>query len=340
MSAVMDRDGLKAWLGRLIEGRRVIAPAVEDGILLFQVVSRAEDVVLEGKAAISPKSWVHPQTEVLFRVNKKNGAAALEVDEPQEQVIFGLHPCDARGIRHIDKVMLQAPEDGNYARRRAKTALVGLACKEAAPECFCTSLGCGPDDASDVDVMLIPAGDAFIVEAKTEKGKALAALAPTRESAATPTVAKVPAFATKDLAAAMKAAFDGKYWANVADRCIHCSICTYVCADCYCFDVRDSNAGGCSERLRCWDSCQSYGFTRIAGGYERRATKGERMRQRFGHKLLYYLEQFGEPLCTGCGRCVTACPVNIDIREIIQDVLKMHAQSSQAGVQSVTTRAS
>ncbi|MBI4298096.1 MAG: 4Fe-4S dicluster domain-containing protein [Chloroflexi bacterium] len=332
--SVLTKDGLKVWLGRLLESHRVIAPAVEDGVLFFQPVSRPQDVVLEGKTAISPKGWVHPQTEVLFRVERRDGATALESpEEPPQQVLFGVRPCDARGIKHIDKVMLAEPSDGLYARRRERTALVGLACSQAWPECFCTSLGLAPDDASDVDVMLTLAGDIFLARAVTEKGKALLELAPLEDApAGEPAVAQLAKFPTDGLAPAMKANFDSKYWAAVADRCIHCNICTFVCADCYCFDVRDAHVGGTVERLRCWDSCQAYGFTRIAGGYERRATKGERMRQRFAHKLLYYPEQFGEPLCTGCGRCVVACPVNIDIREIIQDVLKM-------GVKSATARA-
>jgi len=104
-------------------------------------------------------------------------------------------------------------------------------------------------------------------------------------------------------------------------------MCSYVCPTCYCFDVRDYTDKGKIERVRSWESCQSPGFTKIAGGYDPRANKGSRLRQRFGHKLIYFPEHFGPLHCIGCGRCVRACPVNIDIREIIQDVQKLGVKS-------------
>ncbi|MHB8085663.1 MAG: 4Fe-4S dicluster domain-containing protein, partial [Dehalococcoidia bacterium] len=122
----------------------------------------------------------------------------------------------------------------------------------------------------------------------------------------------------------MRRNFDSPYWDRVADRCIHCNICSYVCPCCYCFDIRDYTGKDKIDRVRSWESCQSAGFTRIAGGHDPRPTKGARLRQRWYHKLLYYPTLFGDIKCTGCGRCVRSCPVNIDIREIITDVQKLN----------------
>ena len=113
---------------------------------------------------------------------------------------------------------------------------------------------------------------------------------------------------------------------ELGERCLACAMCTNVCPTCYCFDIRDYPNKGKSDRVRSWESCQSVGFTKIAGGHDPRANKGIRMRQRFAHKLLYFPEQFGVSHCIGCGRCVKSCPVNIDIREIITDVQKLGAK--------------
>jgi len=121
----------------------------------------------------------------------------------------------------------------------------------------------------------------------------------------------------------MRQAFDSPYWSRLADRCVHCNLCAYVCPTCYCFDIRDYESKGKIERVRSWESCQSPGFTRQAGGYNPRASKEARLRQRFYHKLLYFPEDFGAIACVGCGRCVQVCPVNIDIREVISDIQKI-----------------
>ncbi|MFC1926046.1 4Fe-4S dicluster domain-containing protein, partial [Chloroflexota bacterium] len=117
------------------------------------------------------------------------------------------------------------------------------------------------------------------------------------------------------------------YWDRLADRCVHCNVCSYVCPTCYCFDVRDYEAKGKIDRVRSWESCQSSGFTKIAGGHDPRPTKGTRLRQRFNHKLFYFPEEFGTSHCVGCGRCVRSCPVNIDIREIIRNIQELGVKS-------------
>jgi len=135
---------------------------------------------------------------------------------------------------------------------------------------------------------------------------------------------EVPEILTEGITAAMRAAFGDQYWSRLADRCVHCNICSYVCPACYCFDVRDYKEEGKTKRIRSWESCQAPGFTKISGGHDPRGEKGAKMRQRFAHKLLYFPEEFNGLLgCTGCGRCVRFCPVNIDIREIISDVQKI-----------------
>jgi sulfhydrogenase subunit beta (sulfur reductase) len=330
MTQIISRKDLLSWLERLIGKGIVIAPARSNGMVLFQRVSRVEDIVLDfDNTALSPKESFLPLSEVLFTVDRENGNFKLvptTVDE--ETVFFGIRPCDARGMAIIDAPLLAAPTDALYQQHRARTTLIGLACSQAGPECFCTSMGTAPDDPSNVDIMLTKVDDSYIVQAITEKGKALLPGDLLTESEVVPPPApSVQAVPTEGIVEVMPGVFESPYWSRLADRCLHCNICAYVCPTCYCFDIRDYISEGSIERVRSWESCQSPGFTRLAGGYDPRSTKGARLRQRFYHKLSYFPEHFGLIGCVGCGRCVRYCPVNIDIREVISDIQKLGAQS-------------
>lgn len=324
LNRFMSRPALQKWLQTLMADHQVVAPVREEGLILFRPVKGPEEVALDYQnTTMSPKEWFFPLSEAIFSYRREDNKVILEPKEaPQEVVLFGIRPCDARGLAVLDKPFFQAPADGLYAQRRERATLVGLACRDSGPACFCDSMGGGPADEAHVDVMLTEVKEGYIVKAVTTKGAKLLISAQIQEGETTePAIAQPKAVQSRGIAAAMRRQFDSDYWSKVGDRCLHCNICAYVCPTCYCFDIRDFPVGDRIERVRSWDSCQSPAFTRIAGGYERRPSKGERMRQRFAHKLLYFPGQWEGVLhCVGCGRCVTACPVNIDIREVIEDV--------------------
>ena len=329
MSLLMSRDDLIRWLERLLKERTIVAPTRVEGLLLFQPVSKVEDIAFDfDNTTLPPKGWFLPPTETLFSVKSGDGHTELvPATVEREAVIFGVRPCDAKGIAMMDSPFLQEPGDTVYGERRARTAVIGLSCKQARPECFCTSMGSAPDDPSHVDILLTEVEDGYILQAVNEKGKALLPQGLTEGEAALPAPPEPQAVPTEGIVQRVRELFDEPYWERLADRCLHCNVCAYVCPTCYCFDMRDYPDKGKIERVRSWESCQSPGFTRIAGGYNPRPTKGARLRQRFYHKLLYFPEQFQDISCVGCGRCVKACPVNIDIREIINDLQQLGAKS-------------
>ena len=336
MSRFLSRDGLLSWLdGLLKEGTVVVAPTLVEGISLYRPVPTAAEIDLDGGATVlSPKEWLFPQSHTLFTVERRDGAVELkEGTFDGRAVLFGLHPCDALGVHLMDVPFLAEPADASYRERRERTTLVGLSCTRCRPECFCTSMGTSPDDPTHLDVMLTPVEGGYAVAAAGEKGEALLASAGLEEKDVSLPEPPVPdRLPTDDLPRVFRALFGHAYWGRVADRCLHCNICSYVCPTCYCFDVRDYSRGDTAERVRSWESCQAPGFARIAGGYEPRPTKAAKMRQRFAHKFLYFPEAFDGPLsCTGCGRCVRSCPVNIDIREIIGDLQRIGVSSVGSG---------
>ena len=325
MMDVTTRDDLMTWLDGLARSFTLIAPKASREQVLYRPVSGSAEIALDcPKTDVSAKEHFLPSTHVLLSVEK--GPQGVEVAEPaieNERVLFGLRPCDARALRVLDALFIeQDPVDPYYAGRRERTVTIGLACQEMGEECFCTSLGLAPDDASDVDLMLTEMNGGYAVQAVTEKGKATLPDLVLQEVAGTP-----PHPAAHEgrgetpipRAETWPQHFDHAYWARLADRCLGCRLCTYVCPTCRCFDVRDyERSDGRIERLSAWDSCLAEGYRRIAGGHNPRPSKTERLRNRFYCKFCYYPQDFGPVACVGCGRCIAQCPVNVDVVEVLE----------------------
>ena len=320
----IPQEDIQAWLNRLSAELTVVAPCDESGTLLFRPVKDCSQIAChDGRTVMSPKEYLFPHTERLLHIHKTGQDVELVEVQPDEEILlFGLRPCDARGIQTLDALFLdKLPQDAYYARRRSLVTLVGLACEQPGESCFCTQMGGGLDDPTGLDVMLSKAPGGFVAQAVTSKGKALLDAAGLPYTQAVPHSpksgkAQIPPLET------WPEHFMDAYWRQVSERCISCRVCAYVCPTCRCFDVRDeaipSEGDGAFERIRCWDSCNSVNYRRVAGGHNPRPDKAERLRNRFYCKFYYFPHQYGPITCTGCGRCVDACPVNIDITEVIQ----------------------
>ncbi len=329
---VVTRQALADWLDGLAREHTLVAPRAEAGVLLYRPVESSAEVVWEyTRPALSAKEAFFPATEQLLTIEKTGQTIVLHDSLPEgDQVIFGVRPCDAQGIRALDALFVETePVDPIYARRRRSTTLIGLACRAMGPSCFCTSVGGAPDDARDVDVMLAevqgpgtPDGPYYGVQAVSAQGRALLETLVTQEADCAP----YPAARGEPLPVPARDAWPAHFgdadWEGLAERCLSCRVCAYVCPTCRCFAVRDERLGSAGgherfERIRCWDSCAGENYRRIAGGHNPRPLKGQRLRNRFFCKFYYYPEQYGPVACTGCGRCIDACPVNVDITEVL-----------------------
>lgn len=334
------QKALSGWLDSLTGELNLIAPRAVSGVPLYRPIERSDQVLWDfTRPVLSIKEAFFPPTEQMLTIEKGNGQIRLSESLPEgPQVIFGVRPCDARGMKMLDRVFNAPPGDPYYARRRANTTLVGLACREMGPTCFCTSLGGSPDDAADMDVMLYPLDEGYLVQVVTEKGQALLDASTLQSSEPSPGQAKYRATFVYDQPEkvplpeqnAWAAQFEDAYWDQIAERCLSCRICAYVCPTCRCFDVRDEalpsgNGSSQYERIRCWDSCTGQAYRRIAGGHNSRSEKGQRLRNRFLCKFDYYPRQYalGSAACTGCGRCIDACPVNVDITEVMGHIAEV-----------------
>ncbi len=280
---------------------------------------------------LSAKNFALPQLEAFLTYDNDDGRLVPTTE--LKKLVFGVRPCDARGLTLVDKVYRDRGfRDPHYLARRDNTILVVWACDAPAPTCFCTSVGGGPADVTGADVMIYKSGDDLILEAVSAKGEELLKAVKLEEATGAEMEEAKAAYDKVaermpplwDLEAArpkLYENFNGAAWEEVASRCVSCGACTFVCPSCHCFDVVDEGKHGRGRRLRFWDACTQSLFTLHASGHNPRERASQRYRQRVLHKFYYFHDNWGENLCVGCGRCVVACPANVDIREAVTLVI-------------------
>jgi ferredoxin len=302
---------------------------------------RRDDDALFGYA-VGPHSWkkfLHPPTLRLWRSERDaSGVRVVAEPHPRERFAFvGVRACELHAIAIQDKVFLGgAYVDPHYQARRADAFVIAVNCGEAGGTCFCASMNAGPKADAGFDLALTEisrGGDhIFVVEIGTDAGRdALAetgSRAPTREErdAAETVVARTAAsmgreMRSDDLRDLLMRNLEHPRWDDAAQRCLTCANCTMVCPTCFCTSVEDSSdlTGAESSRSRRWDSCFTMDFSYIHGGSVR-ASAHARYRQWMTHKLATWIDQFGSSGCVGCGRCITWCPVGIDITEEVRAI--------------------
>jgi sulfhydrogenase subunit beta (sulfur reductase) len=337
-AAILQSRHLTEFVDRLTENFEVIAPVKSRGDILFVQIDDAKEMALDySNSSVSPKEFIFPQVERLFRYS--TGRATFKLKEykvERKRLIFGVRPCDVAGLRYLDASFGGDITDPSYWSKRASTRLVCIACEKPCTEaCFCTSTGTGPFPTTGFDLALSPLRRGFLVEAPTQSGNSIlrghrqllerSTRDDVREKEYQAEQARKRFRREVDIPGAvanMDRLFEDSIWENTAKRCLRCGGCTYVCPTCYCFNIFDKSQDSHGERLRHWDSCQLLGFGKRAGGLNARPTQTERLRQWYYHKFSYSLQQFGMLGCVGCGRCVETCIGNIDIAQVLNELAK------------------
>ncbi|MCU0560923.1 MAG: 4Fe-4S dicluster domain-containing protein [Desulfobacterales bacterium] len=285
---------------------------------------------------LSPKHLVYPQSEVMltYSLDESRPDHHIMKEAPADtspRAVLGIRPCDAKAFVLV-RMNFDTPDykDPYWLRAYESTTFVGLSCASPCSSCFCTTAGCGPFHEEGLDVLLADAGDHFLAKVLTEKGAAWVAaggwtqtadakaegrLADLRQAAEAKIASQVQTESLK--AADTTALYNAGFWEEVSFACINCGTCTYSCPTCWCFDIQDETRGTSGVRMKNWDSCMYPLFTLHGTGHNPRGTKLHRVRQRFMHKLKYFVDKYDRGIqCVGCGRCVRLCPVNIDIRRV------------------------
>jgi ferredoxin len=301
----------------------------------YRLQRRDDDAVFGHN--VGPNSWkthLFPPTLELWKA-RRSPDGALEVEqapaEPRRYAFIGVRSCDLHAIEVQDRTFLEGPwADSDYAARREGAFIVAVNCGKAGGTCFCVSMDTGPRATSGFDLALtelLDGGHRFLVEIGSDRGAEVLAELPSRpaapgdEEAAGRVVERTAAqmgrtLDTTDIRDMLYRNREHPRWDEVADRCLTCGNCTMVCPTCFCSSVDDVTdlAGEEATRVRSWESCYTLEHSYIHGGSVRTSGKA-RYRQWMTHKLASWIDQFGTSGCIGCGRCITWCPVAIDITE-------------------------
>ncbi|GBC94727.1 Anaerobic sulfite reductase subunit A [bacterium HR16] len=303
-------------------------------------LKRRADKALFGYA-VGPRSWKHylyPPRQRLWQA-KRDGNGGFQVIPEQEQIpryaFVGVRACELAAIAIQDRVFLgEQHHDEYYRRRRENALLVAVNCVYPAGNCFCSSVGTGPRVQEGFDLAITEVLDGkshfLVIEVGSERGAAVLEGVDVQTATeeqwqqaqqAVDSAARriLKHLDTTDLKELLYRHLDSPHWEAVAKRCLTCSNCTMVCPTCFCHTVEDITnlQGTVAERWRRWDSCFHIDFSYIHGSPVR-VSEASRYRQWITHKLASWQDQFGTLGCVGCGRCITWCPVGIDITEEIR----------------------
>ena len=312
-------------------------------------LSRRDDNALFGYA-VGPHSWkkfLHPERLRLWHARRQGDAInVIEDTEPVPRfALLGARSCELHAIAIQDKVFMAAEHrDEDYSLRRENTLIIAVNCGQAGGTCFCVSMNTGPQATSGFDLALTEILDdgphRFLVEAGSQQGADILEELAHDEAGEKDYAAAQAAVATArsqmgrtmdttGIRELLQGNPEHARWDDVASRCLSCANCTMVCPTCFCTSVEETTdlGGDHAERWRRWDSCFTLDFSYIHGGSVRNSPKS-RYRQWMTHKLASWIDQFGSSGCVGCGRCITWCPVGIDITE---EVAAIRADNVAAG---------
>ena len=282
---------------------------------------------------VGPHSWKKylfpPKTTLLSAEKTESGWSFIpHAAETIKFALLGVRACELAAIRVQDRVFLDGPyQDPLYRERREQLFIIAVNCTQAASTCFCTSMKTGPRCEAGFDLALTETDTGFVCEIGSELGadvvrccsgvEATTAQLDSAGQARQQAVDQIERqLDTTDLPQLLLDNLDHPRWKDVGERCLSCTNCTMVCPTCFCSsvtEVRDLNMDRV-ERERTWDSCFNPDFSYLGGSLVRNDT-ASRYRQWLTHKLGTWQEQFGTSGCVGCGRCITWCPVGIDITE-------------------------
>lgn len=333
----ISRGEIDLLVRSLCRSYEVVGVQKRSGRPVFDRVDDPAELLLDFPPSVhSPKKYLFPNWEKLFRF-RLGGKVLLEAETAAPpRVIFGMHPCDLHAVQVLDNCLFEGEADSAYKAKRDATILVGVDCVPDA-FCFCPSMD-ADRIARGFDLFFHRDGENYLVQAGSERGEALL-----RQHA--PFVMTRPAepplplqlkqggkeldFPLPTLAPLMEEAYDHPIWERLGDQCLGCGACNLVCPTCYCFNVQDRldlNLEG-GERLRTWDSCQLDRFAQMSEGQDSREAQGDRQRHRFFRKYKYLWDRHQRTACVGCGRCGRECLAGIEPVDQLNSLYAERAQS-------------
>jgi ferredoxin len=350
----IDKPAFQALIDRLgQQGYRVIGPTVRESAIVYADLNSIEQLPIGyldeqegGKYRLvqtgsnqyfahvvgphSLKNYLFPAHTTLLESLHLKGKWQIRpaTPPPQPLAVLGVRACDLHALQVQDRVFLHGPHvDPDYQVRRHNLFLLAVNCSRAASTCFCTSMSTGPAVQGGVDLSLFELAHHFVLEVGSPRGGEILAAVPwvpcsAREIAEAQQLPRnaeaqirrrLDTHGIRDL---LLNNLEHERWDQVAGRCLGCANCTLVCPTCFCSSIEEVTdlTGEATRRERLWDSCFNDQHSYMNSGLVRKTIKA-RYRQWLTHKLASWIDQFGTSGCVGCGRCITWCPVGIDLTE-------------------------
>ena len=349
------------------QGYTVVGPSLREGVVRLaeitepgELASGVLDAQAPGRYSItgdspsffsslngpdSPKRFLHPPEVVLTKLieGDRGVEQTSTFHSDKRYAFFGLRPCDLRAVEIMDgALMFPGFEDPVYSGLRNGSIFVVVNCTRAGGNCFCATMGTGPEAGSGYDMAITELPDRLLIDVPERSRRLLEGIKVSpaseedlrlgREMTDQARTQMGRRFDKEGFSELMYAGADSHVWKETADRCLACGNCTMVCPTCFCNVVQDRTdiTDGSVSRVRMWDSCLSKDFVYSAGGNPRQE-RSARYRQFVMHKFAYWPDQFGPFGCVGCGRCITWCPVGIDITQTVNKVLKDQPEKKELG---------
>ncbi len=376
MRDILPTANLQRLLDALsTRGYRIIGPTAHGGSVVWETVRSVSDLpigwrdqqepgryrleqtgsrevfgVVHGPQSLKPFAFA-PREPLLQIERKKDGFVARQMIPQHEKIaVIGARACDLAGLAIQDRIFLKdAYRDPYYATRRDGLFVIAVNCTRTLPTCFCASMETGPRAKTGFDLALTEVDDRLLIEAGSETGRHVLegiSLSPASEELVGEATKRIDACARSQvrrldhsrLPQALYDAHEHPRWDDVAGRCLACTNCTMVCPTCFCHVVEETPdlSHQQAAHARLWDSCftQEHGYIH---GKNIRPTIKDRYRMWLTHKLASWIDQFGTSGCVGCGRCITWCPVGIDLTEELSALLVPANQSSVTTQQGEST---
>jgi len=306
MPLVIEKKQIKDWLAELKKIYKLVD--VRDSIL-------------------PPKQYFFPPQEEIFSFDKKSQKLTSPAQQ-EELLLFGLSLKKLEAMTQLDEIMEKPQPDFFYLQKREKSTLIGLTDKsiEVAP-------------GGDLILEKIN-GEQYQVLVLTKKGKKITK-SKFLKQVKNPKVKEYPNILRplkkmlldpEFLAEAVAWSHNHKIWDELAEKCLGCGICTYVCPLCHCFSMEDNVSLDDSKCNRCryWDACTLPGFSKVAGGHYFHKSIKQRYYNWFYHKFVRAYKEYGKSQCVACGKCKKYCPAKISIEEVLKEIVKDYKKDKKS----------